>query len=495
MRVRPYEKDESATASGAAGLQPAGAERRNNRRAESPSLHQDDNTTTAPAPNTETSPAARAREARYRELLEAPPPDSAVAPLRDRPTTSQPSTPPPTLADRPVKPIAGGLGLNRPANPPQAMAQPKRPPQEPPATKEPPANTDPNAERDEDSDVTPPRLLGVEFVPPQVQDGEQTTFSAVVTDDISGVKSVSGVIVGPSGAQQGFASQRDETGRFLSRITVPKEAAEGWWAVKYLTLSDNAGNNVNLMAGQGLPATAGFRVSSPASDSKGPTLKAVWLEQASMSAGEKNTVLVQAEDDKSGVNLVSGVFISPSKSARIGFGCRLMSESGQWQCPVSPPTCVDCGSWQLEQIQLQDKANNMTTVRPDNPLVANVHLDLYGKECDKTPPVITALSLDPQVVSNAEGGVVRVTATATDNQCGVASLSGVAMPQAASNTRYYFPFRPVEGDIFQGEIQIPKNAPSGVYVIGWIQALDKGHNLQSYSSNDPVIARVTFRVE
>jgi len=493
MRVRPYEKDE-ATASGAA-VASAAENTRRTRRAETPPLHTDDVSTIAPAPTTGTSPAARAREARYRELLQAPPPDSAVAPLNDRATTSQPTTPPPTLADRPVKPIANGLGLNR-SNPPQAMAQQKRPPQpETPTKEQPPGNTDPNADRDEDSDVTPPRLLGVEFVPSQVQDGEQTTFSAVVTDDISGVKSVSGVIVGPSGAQQGFASQRDESGRFLSRITVPKEAAEGWWAVKYLTLSDNAGNNVNLMAGQGLPATAGFRVSSPASDSKGPTLKAVWLEQASMSAGEKNMVLVQAEDDKSGVNLVSGVFISPSKSARIGFGCRLMSESGQWQCPVSPPTCVDCGSWQLEQIQLQDKANNMTTVRPDNPLVANVHLELYGKECDKTPPVITALSLDPQVVSNAEGGVVRVTATATDNQCGVASLSGVAMPQTASNTRYYFPFRPVEGDIYQGEIQIPKNAPSGVYVIGWIQALDKGHNLQSYSSNDPVIARVTFRVE
>ena len=88
-----------------------------------------------------------------------------------------------------------------------------------------------------------------------------------------------------------------------------------------------------------------------------------------MRAGEKNTVFVQAEDDKSGVSLVSGVFVSPSKQARIGFGCRA-GANGTWECTVSPPACLDCGAWQLEQIQLQDKANNMATFRGDNQIVA-----------------------------------------------------------------------------------------------------------------------------
>ena len=377
-----------------------------------------------------------------------------------------------------------------------------RPPQSQPLNPQNPTpgtdTAEQNPDRDEDSDVTPPRLMSAEFVPPQVQDGEQTTFAANVTDDISGVKSVSGVLVSPSGAQQGFACQREADGtRFLSRITIPKEAAEGAWAVKYLTLTDNAGNSINLSAAQGtLPPTAGLRVVSSASDSKGPTLKAVWLEQQSMSAGDKNQVFVQADDDKSGVNLVSGVFVSPSKQARIGFGCR--QAAGMWQCGVAPPTCVDCGSWQLEQIQLQDKANNMTTVRADNPLVAQVRLELFGKECDNTPPTIVSLVLDPVVVSNAEGGLIRATAVATDNQCGVASLSGVAMPPgSSSSTRIYFPFRPVTegGDTFVGDIIVPKHAPSGVWTIGWIQTLDKGHNLKAYSSSDPVVARVSFRVE
>lgn len=397
-----------------------------------------------------------------------------------------------------MKPIASALGMNRSAQPPQPMAS--RTPQQQPQKEQPDnpkTDTNADADRDEDSDVTPPKLMSAEWVPPQVQDGDQTTFSANVVDDISGVKSVSGVVASPSGAQQGFACQREaDTGRFLARITIPKDAAEGNWTVKYLTLTDNAGNTVNLNSAQGTLMIGPLRVTSSSSDSKGPTLKAVWLDKQGMTAGEKNSVFVQAEDDKSGVNLVSGVFVSPSKQARIGFGCRL--QDAMWQCPVTPPTCVECGTWVLEQIQLQDKANNMTTVRADNPLVAQVRLEIFGKECDNTPPVIVSLTLDPPVVSNAEGGVIRATAVATDNQCGVASLSGVAMPpNSGSSTRLYFPFRPVsEGsDTFIAEIVVPKHAPSGLWTIGWIQVLDKGHNLKAYASSDPVIARVTFRVE
>jgi hypothetical protein len=193
------------------------------------------------------------------------------------------------------------------------------------------------------------------------------------------------------------------------------------------------------------------------------------------------------------VSLISGVFVSPNKQARIGFGCRA-GNGNVWQCPVSPPACVDCGLWQLEQVQLQDKANNMVTIRGDNQAVATVRLDLFGDSCDAQPPTITALSLDPPVVSNAEGGIVRVTAITTDNQCGVASLSGQAMPPTGA--RLFFPFRPgPDGQTFVGEIHVPKHAAAGIWSVVWIQAIDKGHNMRAFAGNDPVLARVSFRVD
>lgn len=454
------------------------------------------------AASTRTLTTQKTREQRYQELLRAQTPQPPPAPAAP--------VPPPTMLERVVAPIASALGMQpRMTGGPAAVPQQPRPqpPVETPAPEEepPPPDrgpypppSDDGAEKDPETDVTPPQLHGAEFSPPEVQDGGETVLTAFVSDNLSGVRSVSGVVASPSGALQGFACQREgQTDRFVTRIRVPREAAEGTWAVKYLTLTDQANNSINLnQAGGGLPPSASFRVVSNAPDSTAPVLRSVYLERRSMSAGERNMVFVQADDEKSGVSLVSGVFVSPSKQARIGFGCR-PGQGGPWECTVAPPSCLDCGTWQLEQIQVQDKANNMATFRADNQLISQVALDIAGESCDAGPPAIRSIQLNPLVVSNSEGGIVQIAALVSDDACGVASLSGQAVPANSSGgQRIYFSFDPSpDGSNFLGRIAVPKHAAKGTWTIGWIQALDKGHNLKAYSSNDPVLARATFTVE
>jgi len=452
----------------------------------------------APRPG-ETVAEASERERRYNELLRNPPP---AAPVNAEP-------PAPSLLDRVVAPIASALGMSRPTppvQPPPAPAQfqqqqPDRAGADQTANKneKEPGDSTKREDDDPDTDTAPPQLMGANFTPAQVQDGEQTTLSVLVNDNLSGVRSVSGVINSPSGSMQGFACTREgDTNRYLARITIPEDAAEGTWIVKYLTLSDNASNSVNLNQSAGaLPPSASFRVVSSSSDSTGPKLRGLRIERPNMRAGDKNTVFIEAEDDKSGVSLVSGVFVSPSKTARIGFGCR-GNDAGIWECAVSPPTCLDCGDWHLEQIQLQDKANNLTTVRADNPAVGGVVLNISGDHCDSAAPVVTQLTLDPAVVSNAQASIINVRAVLMDEGgCGVASLSGQAVPPGGvGGQRRYFSFDPSpDGLTFTGKLEIPQFAAKGIWTIAWIQALDKGHNLRAYSSSDPVVARATFRVE
>ena len=448
----------------------------------------------------ETSAQRTARQRRYEELLRSAPPSSASS----VPAAGNPE--PPSLLDRVVNPIANALGINRSrpqpqqAPPPAARPAPRAPSEtQPPRTNT--ASEDPRTveEVDPETDLIPPQLLTAEFVPSQVEDGGETAFAVMVNDNLSGVRSVSGVITSPSGSLQGFACSREgDTNRFVARINVPKDAPEGTWHVKYLTLSDNASNSVNLNQAQGsLPKSASFKVVSKAPDSAGPQLKGVWLERQAMHAGEKNTVFVQAEDEKSGVSLVSGVFVSPAKAARIGFGCRA-GANGTWECPVSPPTCLDCGTWQLEQIQLQDKANNMTTFRADNEFVRGVALNISAEQCDAAAPQVTMLTLSPTVVSNSQDSVITVQATMVDEGvCGAASLSASAIPPGGvGNQRRPVTFMPsADGQTFVGRLEIPQFAAKGQWTFAWIQALDKGLNLRSYSSNDPVVARATFRVE
>lgn len=444
---------------------------------------------------------AKAREERYNELLRAgAPPAAAAAQVRAESaghgegegvaTVAAPKKEP-SLVTRVVTPIASALGINRPQPNPRPT-----PPQQQPPQKNPEKPSEPTEPPDPESDVLPPQLLALEFMPNQVKDNETTTLMAHVVDDLSGVATVSGVISSPTGALQGFACQREgETQRYIAQVKVPQDAAEGVWKVNYLTLADNARNSINLAAAQGmLPPTAAFRVTSSNSDATGPTLKAVWIDRQAMKAGERNTVYVQAEDEKSGVNVVSGVLISPSKNARIGFGCQLNGQ-GVWECPVTPPACLDCGLWSLEQIQVQDKASNMTNFRSDNPLVKTIHVDISADQCDSQPPQITSLTLDPLVVSNSEANTIVARVAVTDDVCGVANLSGQAAGPGTgpSAPRLYFSFER-QADQWIARISVPKHAARGVWKIVWIQVLDAGHNLKAYSERDPALQGVTFRV-
>jgi len=455
-----------------------------------------------------TAQAQTERERRYNELLRATPPlpDSPQSP----PATAAAPAPPPVV-ERPVNRAAEPAPTPRPKVPPPPPVVPPKnptpPPEEPVDYPPPDKSSRERVEEDGESDLVAPQLVSVEFIPGTVQDGESTILAVTARDNQSGVRSVSGVIAGPpppgspagaSGTVQGFACQREgESFRYVTRVAIPKEAAAGVWTLKYLTLTDNASNSVNLNAAQGaLPVTARFRVIASSSDTSAPSLKSVWLDRPAMRAGDRNTVFVQAEDDKTGVSIVSGVFVSPGKQARLAFGCR-PSTTGTWECPLTPPVCLDCGDWHLEQLQLQDKANNMATIRGDNAILRPVVIGISGEACDATPPALSMLAVEPLVVSNAEGGTVQVRATIADDGCGVASLSGQAVPQGNVGGQHaYFSMQPAgDGRTFIGTLTIQKLAAQGIWTIAWLQALDKGHNLKAYAATDPIISRVSFRVE
>lgn len=412
--------------------------------------------------------------------------------------TAQTPSGKPSLVSRLMSPIMNavtGGGTRAPSSSPSPANAP-RPVQSSggrPAT-DTTATSDP---RDRSSDTQPPQLLSIFFNPPQVRDGEETVLTVQAVDDLSGIRSISGTIAAPSGAVQGFALQREqESDRYLSHITVPKDAAEGLWHVNYLSLIDNASNATTISGAMGaLPPTASFRVVSSRPDSTGPTLKAVWVDRPAMKAGEKNRVFVDADDDKSGVNLVSGVFISPAKHARIGFVCRV--GSGPWECELTTPVCIDCGEWTLEQLQLQDKANNMTTIRADNPLIANVRVNISSDRCDAVPPVLQALLLDRSAVSNADDSIVNATATAIDDACGIMSMSGqISGPSGpAGAPRLYFSFTAAESGRWIARISVPKLAAKGLWRVTWVQVLDQGHNLKTYSQGDAALANAVFSVQ
>jgi hypothetical protein len=462
----------------------------------------------SPAPASEPDPQLTETAPRWERPRT--PPEIETVPLLEpsaQTTTVQTpvtaSTPPVSQSSPPPAEGTSTPTTNAAATPPRSVntapQQPQQPQPQPQGTEKPEGPQ--SQPKDETSDSTPPQLGSIMFTPPQVGDGEETMLIVQATDDLSGVRSISGTITAPSGAVQGFACQREgDTGRYIARVMVPKEAAEGVWSVSYLNLMDNASNAAALTAARGgLPPSASFRVVSSRPDAEGPSLEAVWLDRRSMRGGEKNIVFVRAHDDKAGVNLVSGIFQSPSRVARVGFVCRTSGDA-LWTCELNAPACADCGEWQLEHVQMQDKANNMTTLRAaQSPIVAAVRLDIASEACDSTPPALQSITLDKPVVSNVEASTINVTVALTDDACGVLSVSGHAIgPQGSTGTppRLYFSFTPSNDPAtWTAKLIVPRLAAKGVWRISFIQVLDRGQNLKAYTSNDPMLAGITFVVD
>jgi hypothetical protein len=442
------------------------------------------------------SPAATTRAQKFRELLAAG--IAAIAPSAGpaaaQELTPQPKPTPPPPQTRPPAPVS--RQPNGPRNPmsPVGGNGPNQPTSNNPQQKTP---VDPKDPKDPNSDTTPPQLLSISFDPPQIQDGGDTLLIVNATDDLSGIRGISGTLTSPNGkAVQGFAQQREgETTRYTSRIHIPEKAEEGLWKVSFLTMSDMATNSVTLNSAQGtLPPTAVLKVVSSASDSTPPALRNVWLDRRAMRAGEHNTLYVDASDEKSGVHLVAAVFLSPSKLARFGVGCA-KGANDVYQCDVFPPQCLDCGDWTLEQIQMQDNANNFATVRNENPLVAGIRLNITGETCDNSPPVLQGLQLSrAEIVMGRDEPVIEVIAQVTDDTCGIGGVSGQVVGPGSSSSGTFFSFQQREGNTFVGTIRLHTNSARGVWHLQSVTVNDKGQNLKIYYSNDPLLARATFTV-
>ncbi len=448
----------------------------------------------AATPKTSSS-ASISRAQKLRELLALGAPRTATpAPpiVTVQPKTTKTAPPPPPVKPQstiskllqPIMNAFGGSKSSATSSSTQpSSTQPKTPSNDP---------HDPN------SDTTPPQLLSIAFDPPQVQDGGDTTLVITATDDLSGIRGISGTLTSPNGkAVQGFAQQRDgETVRYISRIHIPEKAQEGIWKVSFLTMSDLATNSVTLSYAQGtLPPSATLRVTSSASDETPPTLRNVWLERRAMRIGEHNTLFVDAQDDKSGVHLVAVVFLSPSKLARIGVGCQ-KGTNDVWQCDIAPPQCLDCGDWTLDQVQIQDNATNFNTVRGENPAVAAIHLNITGDSCDNTPPVLQGVALNrTEIVIGRDDLNVDVTVLVADDACGVGGVSAQIVGPGTSSSGQYFSFQQKDSNTFIGTIHIQANFARGVWRISSLTVSDKGQNLKIYYGNDPLLAHAAFTVK
>jgi len=195
---------------------------------------------------------------------------------------------------------------------------------------------------------------------------------------------------------------------------------------------------------------------------------------------------------------VTGVMITSSQSAPAAFTCHSSESEAQWTCePVIFPD-ADCDKIRLEQLEWQED-DRVRSLRADEPVVAKIRDALLKDRCDVHPPVLHEVLLAATRISTP--GTVKMSLRATDDDSGVASVSGHFQYQNYGNgtfaPRLYFSCKPadVAGMNWSCEVAIPFRAAKGVWQLQAVQLLDKANNLKLYTTKDPQVADVSFTVQ
>ena len=318
------------------------------------------------------------------------------------------------------------------------------------------------------------------------------------SDNLSGVKSVTGTLLSPSetAVLTFTAHAAGDGGVFSASVNIPRRAETGDWFVGTLLITDRADNPLSLSFRKGsTPQGGSLHVVSAESDSAAPTLRNITVEQGTISPGEKNVIVVEVEDDRSGVASVTGAFQNRSKTALIPFSGRPRGEP-VWAAEVGVPENADCGEWTLRHLMLTDHAKNNVVLDSTDPLVGRTgFLVTGGGACDAEPPVVSGLYFTPSVVSNTVGGEITLTVRIQDDGSGVASLFGrIEGPASPSGQVARIPFEciPDPSDPerqMTAKITVPQYAARGVWSVIWLHATDKARNSHPYYKGDPALGR------
>jgi hypothetical protein len=357
---------------------------------------------------------------------------------------------------------------------------------------------------DPNSDRQPPVLDEVRFDPPEIKDGGVAVLSITARDDLSGVKRVSGTVRSPSeAASMPFVAQDPaDSGVFVVSIAIPRKAETGDWFVDTLQIVDGAGNPLSLaFTAASVPQGGLLRVVSPDSDATAPTVHRITVEKATVDPGESNRIVVEVDDDRSGVASVTGAFQNPKKAAFIAFTCRPNGETSSWEADVPVPANADCGEWTLRHLSAADGADNTALLGPDDPQVGGARFFVSGGgACDSAPPIIDAMSFSPPAVSNRAAVEITLTARAHDDGSGLASFFGrIEGPVSTSGEvpRIFFAFSPDPNQPnapMTATITVPQYAARGIWSVAWAQVTDKANNSHAYYRNDPALAGANFTV-
>lgn len=352
------------------------------------------------------------------------------------------------------------------------------------------------SEKPEYSDAEPPTLLSIAFDPKETPPGANMVVYVHATDNLSGVHSVAGKAKSPSGnAMVPFGCQKsEENGFFVGVIEIPDRAETGTWSIASLRMTDKVQNLRNYSENDSALRTAHFEVIGPDSDNTPPIIVSVNIDPYEVRGGDKVNLIVEAEDDQSGVARIHGSLISPSLNARRSIACRKAGGDNIFTGQAMMPKDAESGEWSLYYIRTEDEAKNTKMYYKNNypELFGQATVRVYTESSDAEPPTLDDLTIDPTAV--AYGELVEIIVSASDDVSGISRVFGRLRSPSG---KAHIPFTCTHhggSDTYRATATIKNNSEVGLWTVDYIRTVDKASNYKVYGRENALVANATFEV-
>jgi hypothetical protein len=356
-------------------------------------------------------------------------------------------------------------------------------------------------------DMTAPELKSLEISSNEATPENTVKLTAEVTDDLSGVRSVSVYYRSPNNSSKHILFNLNQTtNKYETTIHFSQYDDPGEWKLNYLYLYDNKDNSAYVYdINSSYSSTQKFDYAPYVINVSGVTPKPPEplkedftppvlndievINQSAVKTNEYATIFADVTDDKSGVSSVSASFVKPSGRTQNVY-LYYNQTSQKFEGKIYIDTFEEVGTWKLQYVYMYDKEYNSKTIY-DSTLYSSYNyekrdfssciFEVGGTTPDLIGPQFKDLAIEVVQLSKTEA-LVKYTAEIADSLSGVSSVYANFSKPSGRTFNVNFS---KQSDKYIGTVKIDKFDELGLWKINYFRLIDNKENTR-YIRQSPI---------
>lgn len=350
-------------------------------------------------------------------------------------------------------------------------------------------------------DTTPPVLTSITFDPASAKTGETVSVIIEAHDEMSELSYIAVNVSNSIPFHRVEVTNWTAIGenQYSNEFTVYEHDVGGEWYVSSVILRDSESNQIfESFSAENSPAT--FNVTATNPDTTPPTLSNITFDPASANTGDTVSVIVETEDDLSGLNLIRLTISNPLEQIRsilhypVSYWTNIGGNQYRYEFTVYEHDVG--GEWYVNSVSISDIVGNQFSedyFAEDSPYIFNI----TATDPDTASPTLNNITFNP--ASAKSGDNVSVIVEAQDDLSGLNYIQlSISNPSNQQTASLYgspvYTWTNTEENHYSQSFTIQENALGGDWYVDYVILIDVVGNqfIKSYTAeNSPATFNVT----